>query len=80
MSKPANLSGHHRRHREDLIAGCRALTTLTTRMRGFAEILTRRRGTDLDSWITAARNDDLPALDAFTHGLSKDQGHPPQPY
>lgn len=72
MSKPENLPGHHRRHRDDLIASCPALTTLTTRVREFAEILTRRRGTDLDSWISAVRNDDLPALDAFTDGLSKD--------
>lgn len=34
--------------------------------------ITKRRGTDLDSWITAVRSEDMPALHAFTDGLSKD--------
>ncbi len=48
------------------------LTTLATRIREFAEILTQRRGTTLDTWISAVRSDDLPALHAFTDGVTKD--------
>jgi hypothetical protein len=47
MSKPNNLSDHHRRHRDDLIASCPALTTMATRVREFAEMLTQLRGTNL---------------------------------
>ena len=72
MSKPENLPDHRRRHRDDLIASCPVLTTLATRISEFAEMLTQRRGTDLDTWMTAVRNDDLPALHSFTDGLDKD--------
>lgn len=49
MSKPENLPDHRRHHRDDLIASCPVLTSLATRVREFAEMLTQRRGTDLDA-------------------------------
>jgi len=47
-------------------------TTLAQRVREFAGILTRRRGTDLHAWMTTVDNDDVPALHAFVHGLRMD--------
>lgn len=41
-------------------------------MRGFAGLLTARRGTELHAWMSAVEADDLPALHAFVRGLRKD--------
>jgi transposase len=72
MSKPADLPDHTRRHLEDLIASCPEMTTLATRVREFADLLTQRRGQDLAAWITAARQDELPGFDSYLNGLEKD--------
>jgi transposase len=72
MSRPENLLAHQRRHLDDLVAGCAELTVLADRVREFAHLLTARRGHDLDAWMTAVQADDLPALQAFAHGLRKD--------
>lgn len=71
-SKPENLPEHHRRHLDDLTTSCLPMTALAQRVREFAEILTRRRGHDLGTWIDAVLADDLPALHRFVHGLRKD--------
>lgn len=73
MSRPDDLPAHHRRHLEELIPACPHLTALASRVREFAAILTRRRGHDLDEWISAVRADDLPALRSFAPGLEKDK-------
>jgi transposase len=72
MSKPQNLPDHIRRHLDDLIASCPEMTTLATRVREFAAILTRRRGADLDAWIATTRTDALPGFDSYLNGLEKD--------
>lgn len=48
------------------------MTTLATRVREFAAILTQRRGHDLDSWITTNRADTLSGFSTFLNGLDKD--------
>ena len=45
---------------------------MAIRVSEFAKLLTQRRGTDLDTWVTDVRSDDLPALHAFADGLDKD--------
>jgi transposase len=72
MTRPGNLPEHRRRHLEELVSACPHLTVLATRVRQFAELLTQRRGADLDAWITTVRDDDLPALHAFADGLDND--------
>ncbi|HEX5116094.1 MAG TPA: transposase [Pseudonocardiaceae bacterium] len=72
MSKPENLTDHHRQHLHELIASCPELTTLANRVRQFATLLTQRRGAELDAWISDVRSEDLPALHVFTDGLEKD--------
>ena len=41
-------------------------------MRLFAELLTTRRGGDLEQWMGVVEAADLPALHAFVRGLRKD--------
>jgi transposase len=37
----------------------------------FADLLTGRRGEDLEAWMTSVDADDLPALHGFAHGLRR---------
>ena len=41
-------------------------------MKQFADLLTGRRGEDLDAWMSRVDADDLPALHGFVRGLRKD--------
>ena len=41
-------------------------------MKAFAEMMTGRHGERLDTWIAAARADDLPHLHTFANGLERD--------
>jgi transposase len=72
MSRPDDLPADHRSHLDDLLAVCPHLTTLTQRVREFAGILTDRRGQTLDIWMATVDDGDLPALQAFVHGLRMD--------
>ena len=72
MTRPADLPEHERGHLQDLLATCPQLIVLAEHVRGFAELLTRRRGADLGSWMTAVEASDLPALHSFVRGLRKD--------
>jgi Na+-translocating ferredoxin:NAD+ oxidoreductase RnfG subunit len=72
MSKPTNLPDHTRHHLDDLTATCPEMTTLATRVREFADLLTQRRGQDLAAWIATTRHDGLPGFDSYLNGLEKD--------
>ena len=72
MSRPAELPEHERTHLDELLAGCTPLAVLAEHVRTFAELLTTRRGADLEAWMTAVESDDLPAVQAFVRGLRKD--------
>jgi transposase len=72
MTRPAELSEPDRRHLEDLLASCPHLAVLAEHVRDFAELLTTRRGANLEDWMTAVETSDLPALHAFARGLRKD--------
>jgi hypothetical protein len=73
MSRPDDLPGHVAPPPggPDLLPGPE-MTTLATRVREFATILTRRRGQELDEWIAKARVDALPGFDSYLNGLEKD--------
>jgi transposase len=73
MTRPDDLLAEHRRHLDDLLAACSHLTTLVQRVREFADLLTDRRGQDLEAWMTTVDHDDLPVLHAFVHGLRIDR-------
>ena len=72
MSRPADLAEHERSHLDELLGSCPALTVLAGHVRAFADLLTTRRGADLDDWMSAVEASDLPALHAFVRGLRKD--------
>jgi transposase len=72
MSRPADLPDHDRSHLDELLASCPPLTVLVEHVRTFADLLTTRRGNDLEDWISAVEASDLPALHAFVRGLGKD--------
>ena len=72
MTRPADLPEHERSHLDDLLAACPYLTILTEHVRAFADLLTTRRGNNLEDWMSAVEASDLPALHAFVRGLRKD--------
>ena len=72
MSRPAELPEHERSHLDELLAGCAPLAVLAEHVRAFADLLTTRRGADLENWMIAVEASDLPALHAFVRGLRKD--------
>ncbi|GAB7039665.1 MULTISPECIES: ISL3 family transposase [Catenuloplanes] len=72
MSRPADLPAAHQQQLADLLASCAHLCVLAERVQQFADLLTGRRGEDLDAWMTCADADDLPALHGFVHGLRRD--------
>ena len=61
-----------RGHLQDLLAACPHLTTLAEQVRAFAELLTTRRGNDLEDWMSAVQESDMPTLHTFVRGLRKD--------
>ena len=72
MSRRADLPDHDRSHLDEPLAACPPLAVLAEHVRTFAELLTTRRGNDLEDWMTAVEASDLPALHAFVRGLRKD--------
>ena len=73
MTRPTDLPEHERGHLQDLLAACPHQTTLAEHVRAFAELLTTRRGADLEDWMSAVEASELPARHAFVRGLRKDQ-------
>ena len=72
MSRPVELPDHERSHLAELLAACPPLTVLAEHVRAFADLLTTRRGADLEDWMSAVEDSDLPALHAFVRALRKD--------
>jgi hypothetical protein len=71
-SRPTELPENERNHIDELLAACAPLAVLVEHVRTFADMLTSRRGADLEDWMNAVESSDLPALHAFTRGLRKD--------
>src|SRR5689334_9338988 len=55
-NRPADLPEPERGHLQELLAGCSHLTVLAEHVRVFAELLTHRRGTGLEGWMTAVED------------------------
>jgi transposase len=69
---PDRLEEAHQLQLNTVLDRCPELTALLKHVRSFAIMLTKRRGQDLPSWLTAVKTDDLPALHAFANGLERD--------
>jgi transposase len=72
MTRPADLPENDRDHLDELLGACPHLTVLTEQVRAFAELLTTRRGADLQGWMSTVETSDLPSLHPFVRGLRKD--------
>ena len=71
VTRPAELPEHDRGHLEGLLASCPHLTILAQHIHGFADLLTTRRGGDLEDWMTVVEASELPALHAFVADSAK---------
>src|SRR4051794_40827159 len=67
ISRPAELPDHGRRHLDELLGSCPALTVLTEHVRAFADLLNARRRAGLEAWMSAV-------LRTFVRGLRRDGG------
>ncbi len=72
MTRPADLSDGRRAHLDELLAACPEMTDLARLVAEFAQLMTERRGSDLDSWMKQVREVRLPELDPFLRGLDQD--------
>ena len=57
---------------KQVLASCRHLEVTAAHVTACAEILTERRGENLNPWIAAIRAYDLPQLHRFVRGLETD--------
>lgn len=72
MTLPAALSAEDRAALTQILERSPALAGLAGHVRAFAEMMVNRHGHLLDDWISAAENDELPALRSFARGLQAD--------
>jgi transposase len=72
LKHPKNLTPEQNEALAGLRDGCPQLDRLVKHVRGFADMLTKRQGQDLDTWIAAVNADDLPELHSFANGLERD--------
>ncbi|WP_425315074.1 ISL3 family transposase [Streptomyces bingchenggensis] len=72
MRHPATLNPDDQQHLKTALAACPELNALHQHVQAFAQIMTRRNGRHLNTWVHQVRNQDLPSLKAFATGLDKD--------
>ncbi|WP_281249713.1 transposase [Nonomuraea wenchangensis] len=73
LRNPANLDPDEHHRLQVLTTACPQLAALHERVHQFAEMMTHRRGQNLETWMNAVLNDDLPELRSFVTGLRRDQ-------
>ncbi len=73
MTRPARLTADDQAHLEAILNRCPELAALAGHVRAFAELMTERRGRDLEQWMTTAAASSEPALRSFVTGLRRDQ-------
>ncbi len=71
LRNPANLDPDEQSGLDTLCATSPQLAALRGHIRHFAEMMTHRRGRQLDAWMTAVLADDLPELHSFVKGLRR---------
>ncbi|MEU2718713.1 transposase [Streptomyces sp. NPDC007205] len=58
--------------RKQLLARCPELAAVADCVHAFAQMMSERRGTDLDSWLTLAEHTGLKPLRSLARGLRQD--------
>jgi transposase len=71
MTHPDHRTRTATRQLAAILAACPELATVQAHVTAFADIMTGRRGQDLEKWITAASGQ--PQLESFAAGLRRDQ-------
>ncbi|OLT25321.1 hypothetical protein BJF83_23250 [Nocardiopsis sp. CNR-923] len=56
----------------DVLSRCPELERLSRRVAGFAQLMTDRRGHELEGWVKAAHEEKIAELDSFIWGLRRD--------
>ncbi|WP_229684122.1 ISL3 family transposase [Nocardia camponoti] len=73
MTDPASIDPDDQRRLDAILAYSPEMESLTGHVRGFAAIMTERRGRELEQWMSSVDADDQPALHSFVRGLRRDQ-------
>jgi transposase len=72
LRHPDNRNAAEQVRLKQVLANCSHLGATAGHVAGFAEIMTSRRGEQLDKWIEQVESDDLPHLHSFAAGLKRD--------
>jgi transposase len=73
MSDPGGLTAEEINQLTAICDDCPELAVLRAHVAGFAEMMTKRRGRDLEKWINAVTVTGPPELRSFVTGLRRDQ-------
>jgi transposase len=73
MTRPASLPAGDQRALAAILDGCPELAALQAHVRALAQMMTERRGRDLEKWMTEATASGEPELRSFVTGLRRDQ-------
>ena len=71
MTNPAHLSSGSTRQLAAITASCPELAAVQTHVQAYGQLMTERRGRELEAWMAAA--DTAPELQSFIAGLRRDQ-------
>ena len=72
LRNPTSLDADEQRQLDALTTACPPLAAVREHVSAFAEMMTHRRGHQLDRWMTGVDADDLPELRSFVAGLRRD--------
>lgn len=72
LTRPADLPDARRAHLGTITAACPEMTALAELVHEFAQLMTERRGSDLDSWAKQVREAGLTEFTGFLTGLDQD--------
>jgi hypothetical protein len=72
LTRPANLPEARRAHLDELLAACPEMTALAQAVRDYAQLMTKRRGAEIDGWMKQVREAGLVELEPFLAGLDQD--------
>jgi hypothetical protein len=72
MRHPTSLEPGEQEVLAAALAACPELDALHRRVQAFAELMAKREGRHLHTWVEQVRADDLPSLGSFASGLEKD--------
>lgn len=70
MTRPTDLPDQHRAHLDELLTACPEMTALAHVVREFAQLMTDRRGADLDNWINrSARHGSVNSIPSWLDSI-----------